>query len=144
MSKTKKQSFDVQFMFTHGYNWITIEAETAKQALCRAEDIVAEDGERYDEIRGDASNYDDIGEVEAIEVKGVHETLDWTSDEVNLHSAAAELLEELQAAVLVYEDIVAAMGTDDPYTLDELTSKPFAEGFTKARAAIAKAKGGAA
>jgi hypothetical protein len=69
MSKTKKQSFDVQFLFEHGHHWITIEAESAEQALWRAEDIVAQDSARYETIRNEAS-CDDIGKIEAIEVKG--------------------------------------------------------------------------
>jgi predicted lipid-binding transport protein (Tim44 family) len=55
---------------------------------------------------------------------------------VNCHH---ELVEELQAAVLVYEDIVGAMDNGEPYTLEELTSPAFTKSFEKARAAIAKA-----
>src|SRR5262249_37696346 len=92
MSKTKKARFDVQFLFEHRYNWSTIEAETIEQAMCRAEDIVAENGERYEELRVAANNYDDVGEIEAIEVKGVHETRCWTADHVKVRDAATDLL----------------------------------------------------
>ena len=137
MSKTKKQkqSFDVQFMFEHGYYWQVIDAETIEQALCQAEGIVAEDGERLSDIRSDTSNYDDVGEIEGIEVRGTRKFLRWTSDDVKLRSAAPELLSALEW-ICNCARINAPAGTKAYIISDQK--------MAEARAAIAKAKGGAA
>lgn len=62
----------------------------------------------------------------------------------SLFEAAPALAEELQAAVMAYDNIVSAMAFGTPYALAELQSPAFTRTFERARAVIAQAIGGAA
>lgn len=93
------KTYDVQYVFTGGFNWLSIEAESAEDAIAKAR-AKLDDVDECDDIYGNASNYDDVGDLKTITAEGPDEFADFVTPEEMLLSASSEMLAALKLAQL--------------------------------------------
>jgi len=92
---TKAQHlYEVRFLFQQGYTEHTIKAATLKDALRKARAMAAGE-EAESDLAADAQPYDDVGDLEEIQIEGDEGSLEWATPFQRLQDAAPQLLEAI-------------------------------------------------
>ena len=129
--------YTAQFYTAANWAETTFKAATPTRALAAAQRVADDDLSALD-----FCHYDDIGEVERIEICTLDgdTVAEWESADLRLHHAAHDLLEALDAQT------TAAQAVIDAWSQGDLAAavRQLDASLGNARAAIAKAKGCAA
>lgn len=124
------QFYTAQFYTEANWAETTIKAATPERALAKAQRLADDDLSELD-----FQHYDDIGEVERIEIRTLFDdtVAEWESADLRLRLAARDLLEALEFVSMTFADIEASKRKGYYTECPKIVA-----------AAIAKAKGGAA
>lgn len=127
------QTYEIEFLFEHGYNWITIMAESAEEALKKAQ-AMTDDPEQEEKLADGCSDYDGVGDLQTINVSSKDGgMLNYEKPEFRLRSNASNLNTQLERFVGLY----VARLRDDGCTEEHINSMPH---IIEARAALAVGK----